>query len=289
MSARNGPRELPTGLVAQVFRGFNYPLEGLATMRQHRLWRLAAVPIAVNIVLFVLLVGLTLYVLVPWIQEAEAALTPATTTGIWATVVAGLAKVAVWAMWILAPVAVLVINAFLLVFVGQAVASPFLDLLSERVEVLTLGIAPAPTTASRVARSISIGIADVIWGVLLIVAVNLPLLLLNLVPVVGSAISAVLGFGFNALLLAVVFTGLPLTRYFISYPGRWHAVWHNKWLALGLGAGIMILMIVPLVNLVLLPLAAVGGTLCYCDLRAQSRLDVALPPLAPNAGKRAGG
>ena len=41
----------------------------------------------------------------------------------------------------------------------------------------------------------------------------------------------------------------------------------------------MVLMLVPLLNLVLLPLAAVGGTLLYCDLRAANRLGVALPQL----------
>ena len=92
-------------------------------------------------------------------------------------------------------------------------------------------------------------------------------------------ISAALGFCFAALLFAAQFGGWSLTRYFISFPGRWRVVWRNKSLGFGLGVATMVLMLVPLLNLVLLPLAAVGGTLLYCDLRAANRLGVALPQL----------
>ena len=284
MNVRTGPREVPTGVVSQVLRGVRYPLEGLAIMRAHKLWRLALVPILVNIVLFGLLVALTFYVLVPWIEHAEAALTPASSQGIWARVLAGLAKVVIWALWIMAPVAVVVVNAFLLVFVGQAVASPFLDVLSERVEQLVLGVPPAPASIGRVVRSVSVAVADVVWSLLYWLAINVPLLLLNLLPLVGSVVAAAIGFCFTAWLFAVEFGGLPLTRYFITYPGRWHAIWQNRWLGLGLGMSTMVLLFVPLLSLVMLPVAAVGGTLMYCDLRASNRLGVAVPA-TPSAGK----
>ncbi|MEO0593615.1 MAG: hypothetical protein AAFZ38_08550, partial [Myxococcota bacterium] len=49
----------------------------------------------------------------------------------------------------------------------------------------------------------------------------------------------------------------------------------NRWLSLGFGSSSMLLLFVPGLNLILLPLAAVGGTLAFCDLYRAERLDLA--------------
>ncbi|MBI5509143.1 MAG: EI24 domain-containing protein [Deltaproteobacteria bacterium] len=272
-------RPLPDGVVSQIVVGARYHFAALAFVRRHRLWGLTAVPTVVNVVLFLILLTVSLYVAVPWLQGAAAALTPAVGDGVWHAIVSGLAKAAVWALYLVVPVLIVVVNAVVLVFLGQAVASPFLDLLSERVECLVLGIEPAPTSAARIVRSVTVAVADVIWSLLFWLAVNVPLALLNLVPLAGSAVAAVLGFCFAALLLTVEFAGLPLTRYFISVPGRWQAVWKNRWLGLGFGTATMALLFVPGLNLMLLPIASVAGTLMYCDLRRSGRLGVSLAAL----------
>ena len=81
-----------------------------------------------------------------------------------------------------------------------------------------------------------------------------------------------ISFGFSALLLAHEFMGLPLTRQLVSYRERWSHVWRHKWLAVGMGTSTMLLLAIPGINLVLLPLASVGGTLMYCDLREAGRV-----------------
>ena len=73
------------------------------------------------------------------------------------------------------------------------------------------------------------------------------------------------------------FVGLPLARQLVGYRRRWGVVWDNRWLAAGFGSAVAVLFIVPGLNLVLLPLAAVGGTLLYCDLKTAGRLSVSLP------------
>ncbi|MEM6733160.1 MAG: EI24 domain-containing protein, partial [Myxococcota bacterium] len=80
-------------------------------------------------------------------------------------------------------------------------------------------------------------------------------------------------FAFSALLLSVEFVGLSLTRRFVNYRGRWRIIWDNKGLSLGFGSASMLLLLVPGLNLILLPLAAVGGTLAYCDLVRVGAID----------------
>ena len=51
-----------------------------------------------------------------------------------------------------------------LVLVGQAVASPFLDTLSQKVEINEISTPETPLTAGSVARSVAIALADLFWG-----------------------------------------------------------------------------------------------------------------------------
>jgi CysZ protein len=268
---RTGPKPLPPGFLGGLLRGLGYPLEAMSFIRRHRLWGLSMWPALVNLLLLIVVVVLAFWWFLPWLEAAEQWLEPTSDEGLWNTILGGLAAFASVLMWILVPVAVVVLGSAFVVLVGQAVASPFLDVLSERVETLVLGTEPAPFTWGRTVRSVTVAIADIVWTVVFFVAVNIPLLLVNIVPVLGSAANAVLSFCFAALLLSQEFVGLSLARRFVSYPGRWSVIWGNKGLGLGCGSTIMALFVVPGLNVLLLPLASVGGTLLYCDLKAAGR------------------
>jgi CysZ protein len=269
MSTRNEPRPLPQNSIAQVFRGLAYPIEALGFIRHHRLWGMIAASVAVNVALLLGLCAATFYFVTPWIASLESTLAGWASGG---AVMAALVAVASWIVWIAAGAFILVLNGVVLMMVGQAVASPFLDALSEQVEGLVLGSAPEPFTVRRTIESILMAIADLVWGVVYLVVAHIPILLLNLVPVFGTAVSAFLSFSFTALLLSHEFVGLSMSRKLVSYRGRWRAVGRNKGLCLGFGGAVMVLRLVPLLNLLRLPLAAVGGTLLYCDLEASGWL-----------------
>ena len=258
-------REVPANFIAQFFRGVMYPFAAFGFLRRNRLWGMAAASIVVNVVLLVGLIWGGYTLLLPHLTGL--------TTGMeaWAgesAFLGVLVEVLTWALWIVAMPALLMLNFLVLVLVGQAVASPFLDQLSEQVETRVLGLEPLPLTLARTLKGVSVALGDLVWGVVLLVVVNVPLLLLGLVPVLGTVAAGVLSFSFSALLLAHEFMGLPLTRQLVSYRERWSHLWKHKWLGLGMGTSVMAMLAIPGLNLVLLPLAAVGGTLMYCDLRA---------------------
>ena len=270
--ARQGPRELPTNFVAEAFRGLVYPLEGLRFIRRHNLWALAMIPTIVNIALFAILIVLTIYFAVPQLEALDAWMAPGEESGGFVT---GVISALSWLIWIVAIILVVVVDAILLLLLGQAIASPFLDLLSEKVESLVLGGEPPKGSWTRNLRSILVGLTDVIWTVLFFLLVNLPLALVSLTAI-GSIPAAIASFCFTALLLSQEFVGLSLTRQLVSYPARFKVIWRNKWLSLGFGSTSMLLLMVPILNLLLLPIAAVGGTLLYCDLKAAGRINVPL-------------
>jgi CysZ protein len=145
-------------------------------------------------------------------------------------------------------------------------------MLSERIEAIELGRAEEKFTAARMIRSLILGVSDLVWSISFLLVVNVPIFLLGLVTGVGAPIAAVLNFAFTALVLAQEFVTLPLTRRLVGYRRRFGVIWANKWLAFGFGVAAMGMLLIPGLNLVLLPLAAVGGTLAFCDLEASDRV-----------------
>ncbi|MEZ4273407.1 MAG: EI24 domain-containing protein [Myxococcota bacterium] len=267
--ARHGPKALPHNPLAQMTRAVFYPLEGLRFIRQHQLWPLAGVAIGVNIVLLLTLLGLSLFYVWPWLGDADAWVRGLFTGELWQSI----GPVLAWIVWVVAVLMVIIAQSLLLLLVGQAVASPFLDMLSEKVESIVLGTPSTPAGVGRTLKSLFMALGELCWSVLFIVIVNLPIWLVGVVvPGIGTSVAAVLSFAFGALLLSHEFVGLPLARDLVSFRRRWRTTWANRWLGLGFGSSAAVMLVVPGLNLILLPLAAVGGTLLYCDLKAAGRL-----------------
>lgn len=246
-----------------------YPIQGLVFLKEHRLWAMAGASIFINVLLLALLVGGGFYYVTPLMDSAHttmlAYIGDSATAGF-------LIDALMWMLWIVVAPALIFLNFILLVLVGQAVASPFLDSLSEQVETRALGTQPAPFGLSRTVKSVLVALGDLIWGLAFLVMLHVPLLFLAFIPFFGTVLASVISFAFSALLLTHEFMGLPLIRQLVGYRRRWSYVWRNKWLALGMGTATMALLAVPGLNLVLLPLATAGGTLLYCDLRAEGRV-----------------
>ena len=267
----NATKPIPAGMFEQFFRGVGYPLQAFGFMRRHRLWGMATAAIVVNVLLLGILLGSTLYWGIPMLESFVAS------SVAWAgssEVLLWLVTALKWIVWVLVVPAAMLLSFLLLVLVGQAVASPFLDILSEQVEQRVLNTPAEPNSIKRVISSIIIALGDLFWGVFLLVVVNIPLFLISWIPGVGTGVAAILSFSFSALLLAHEFVGLSLARNLVSYRQRWRTVWQNRWLALGMGTTVTVILFVPGLNLVLLPLAAVGGTLLYGDLKAAGRIVV---------------
>lgn len=262
----------PNTFLGAFVKGLSYPLDGFGFIREHRLWGLAAISIAVNVILFIIVLGLAFWLISPFVADINAALAD------WAKepsleVLAWFMAVVTWIVWILGAILILGASSVLVLLIGQAVASPFLDILSEKVENLVLGTPEQPFTTAIVVRSLVLSLGDLFWGLVFLAAVQIPIFVVSLTGV-GALPASVASFGFSALLLAVEFVGLSLTRRFVTYRDRWRIIWDNKWLSLGFGSSTMLLLLVPGLNLLLLPLAAVGGTLAYCDLQRSGKIDL---------------
>lgn len=275
MSDRRLPRRLPDGFIGRFLAGLRYPLEGFAFIRANNLWRVCLWIVLVDMVVFALLVFGALALVKPMLATMGTYV--AGTFAVQSEFAAGLVQILTWVIWGVVVILTLGLSGVALVLIGQALASPFLDDLSEKVESLVMGTPEPPMSAARITRAVLIGLSDLLWGTLTSICVYGPLFLLGLIPGVGTIPATILSYMFAAMLAAHEFVGLPLTRRFVDYRGRWRVVRENGAVALGFGATTLVLLVIPAAGFFVLPFATVGGTLLFCDLAATGRLSIARP------------
>ncbi len=146
--------------------------------------------------------------------------------------------------------------------VGTVLTAPFNDLLSEKVEKI-LGTFPpdADTGVTGALLAAARGVKNAILLLLLLAAVMLALLLLNLVPLVGHALYTAMTFLATTFFVGFQFFDFSLERRRKNFRQKLSFNWANRWTAMGVGAGFLLMSLVPLVGFLGLNLATIGATM----------------------------
>ncbi len=219
-----------------------YPFRGLAYfLRRPALWKYAAGAFAINLILFAVLIALyvahreSLVALItpdrfpPWLRSA--------------------------ASWILS-LLVAVAGLFLFTIVGNILASPFLDALTERIlreegETLPQGRGPLRALArALVNQTLKLLLFGAIQALLLVLWIT-PLGILH--PPL-SAFVAVLFLGFEYL-------DYPLDARGVPVPARFAWILAHAPAALGYGSVLFLVLLVPFLGYFCLPLSVAGAAL----------------------------
>ena len=142
---------------------------------------------------------------------------------------------------------------------ANVIAAPFNNILSEKVELYLTGALPPQRTISESLREVP----RVIWRQMSIILYFIPralvLLVLFFIPVV-NVLAAPLWFLFSAWFMAIQYIDFPTDNHKISFPDV--RVWagEHRWATLGLGASILLAMMIPGLNLVTMPAAVAAAT-----------------------------
>ncbi|MBF0477700.1 MAG: EI24 domain-containing protein [Deltaproteobacteria bacterium] len=151
------------------------------------------------------------------------------------------------------------------VLVGNIVASPFNDLLSEKAESLAAG---RDVGASVSLRAIGQAVFQELTKAAIFVAIMLALLVINLVPVIGSVIYLLVGGLVTLFFIALQFFDYALSRRGLSLSAKIRLVLDHYLIAAGFSLGVFLVLMIPFIGLVVIPVAVVGGTLLIRDLEA---------------------
>jgi len=170
-------------------------------------------------------------------------------------------------IWPLAVVTVLIIFSFIFSTAANWLAAPFNGLLSEKVELLLIRESKLAETPS------SDGMIDIVKDIprtlsreLQKLTYYLPraigfFILLWILPVVGQ----IIWFLFVAWMMAVQYKDYPFDNHKIPFSIMKRAIQERKGLSYGFGASVTLFSMLPIINLVVMPVAICGATALWVD------------------------
>ena len=174
----------------------------------------------------------------------------------WPTLGRTLMRVAAGAAIIGASVLVFVLTYTALTLV---IGDPFYEIISERVEEKVGGGSGTVDVPWYV--SMRRNLADSLRLVLFSVLVGIPLFLAGFIPIVGQTVVPVIDASVGGWLIALELTGIAFNRRGLRLADRRKALRERRWLALGFGVPVFLLLLVPFAAIIVVPIAVAGSTL----------------------------
>jgi CysZ protein len=235
-----------------------------------RLLKYIAIPFLINVVVFTLAIFFGFeffqYVLSRYLPEGSA--------WYWSVVQYGL--------WVVASLVTLVLVFFSFTVVGNLIAAPFNELLSERTEELLLGKSCEEAFSfGTFFRDMGRSWLTQLKKLTVFAVAMLILLLLNLLPFVGSLFYGILSFVLTLFFLGWEYLGYVQERKRASFKQQKQYLLQRKSLISGFSCGVLLLLAIPFLQLLCIPLAVIGATLLWCE-------DFAGHPLALRVDQKEG-
>jgi CysZ protein len=253
-----------TGGIRGVLGGARFHLEGWRMLRRERsLWALAAVPLLVSIATCVAAVAAVLShapELHVWVTSFLPVLVPDSWVS-WLWI--GPARVALGVLGIVLFLGVAASAVVAALLLASIVAAPFLDVLSRRVEALVSGCV-RDVAEGGVWLAVRAGARAAAWELrrtLFFLALQGTIVFLGIVVPGGGLVAAPALAIVTMLFLPLDYASYTLDRRGIPFRARRRWVLDRAPLMLGYGGAAFVGHLVPGVNLLLLPVLVVGGTL----------------------------
>ncbi len=252
------PELSPRGFV----HGFLAPWRAAAFLRKHKgLVRYIAIPLTINIGIF----SATAWMGLQFFDRIVARYLPAGDAWYWALLS--------WLVWLAALLVVALLVFFSFTVIGNLIASPFNDLLSEQTEALVRGRAASDDTPFSLAVFVRQGLrtmAEEGKKMAVFVVGMLLLLLLHLLPGIGVLLYPPLSFLWTVFFLVVEYTGYVFARKGLAFADQRRFIAGRAATMFGFGCGVLCLLAIPLLQLFCIPLAVVGATLLWCEAQTDT-------------------
>lgn len=239
-----------------VTRGPDYLREGLRTIRQPGLRRFVVIPLILNLAVFVAGITWAVRRFGAWMEELVPQL-PA-----WL----GFLE---WLLWPLFALVLLLVLFFSFTMLANLIASPFYGFLADRVAERERGLVSAPPGLKDIMLVVPRSVARELRKIGYYLPRLIGLLLLTLVPVINLIASPLLIL-FGIWMMAVQYLDYQADNDQISFIEMLRWMRGHRALSLGFGLPVYIGMLIPLVNLIVMPAAVAGSTILW--VRERPRL-----------------
>jgi CysZ protein len=240
---------------ASFSRGFFAPFRSARILRDNpRLIQYIVIPFLINTLVFsgAVYLGLDFFgsTIVGYLPQGDA--------WYWA--------VLYWLLWGVAVLLTVVLVFFSFTVVGNLLASPFNDLLSERTEeILSGNVNDELFSVGRFLQDAWQTIlmeAKKMWVFVVVMILILPL---NLLPGLGNTLYTILAISLTLFFLCFEYLGFVLVRKRQFFREQKKYIFARKFLMFGFSCGVMALLAIPLFQLFCIPLAVIGATRLWCE------------------------
>ena len=178
-----------------------------------------------------------------------------------------------WLLWPLFALLVLVIVYYSFTIVANLIAAPFNGFLSEKVEKRLRGdiitdegwkavLALVPRALARELSKLAYYLPRFIF-----------LLIISFVPVL-NIFSPLLWFLFGSWMMAIQYCDYPMDNNKVSFKNMKLMLKQDRLTSIGFGGLVQIGMLIPLVNLILMPAAVVGATIYWVEAHSSVEKDL---------------
>jgi CysZ protein len=248
--------------------GLNAPFAAFAFLKQHKsLTKYILIPFIINLVIF----SLAAYLGFSLFESQILHRIPQNEAWYW--------SVLNYASWLLAILLTAVLVFFSFTVIGSLVASPFNEILSERTEQIVTGGKAAETFHLRIFFKDAIStFLDESRKIALFVTAMILLLMLNLVPIIGTLLYPILSTILIVFFLAVEYTGYVFSRKRLPFREQRRYLLKNKSLWVGFGIGLLLILAIPLVQFFCIPLGVIGATRLYLPAASSTKGEAADAP-----------
>ena len=230
--------------------GFFYPFRGAKlVIRNPRLYGYILIPFLINTLIF----SGALYLGYQFFNGFVLEQIPQGEEWYWA--------ILYYLAWFVAAIGTSVLVFFSFAIVGNLIASPFNDILSEKVELLLGG--------SEINENSWRDIISDSWKIIkeeakrmaAFAALMILLIPINFVPGFGQIVYTVLSSLLLIFFLTVEYFSYPLYRKSLTFKDQRKYIFSHKLLSFGFGCGVFCLLAIPLLQLMTIPLSVVGSTM----------------------------
>ncbi|UAW98948.1 sulfate transporter CysZ [Halopseudomonas nanhaiensis] len=230
-------------------RGPDYFREGWRIIRRPGLRRFMLIPLLLNLVLFAALIGFGARQFNYWMDRLVPSLPE------WAGFVE-------WLLWPLFALVVILTLFFGFSVLANLIASPFYGFLAEKIAEQERGLVSPPTTYGEILMVVPRSVGRELRKIAYYLPRLLVLLALTLVPVVNLVASPLL-LAFGVWMMAVQYVDYQADNDKVTFIDMLRWMRGRRLLSLGFGLPVYFGMLIPLVNLLVMPAAVAGSTIMW--------------------------
>lgn len=234
--------------------GSSYLLRGLRILPEPGIRSFVIIPVMINIALFSAAIYLLVTNFSSWVQSL---------IDLWLPDWEWLAFLG-YLLWPLFAVLIVVGVYYGFSLVANFIAAPFNGLLAERIELRQRKAVSSEQSLKAVVAMIPRSIARELAKLAYYLPRLLVLLVLSFVPVINLVMPFV-WFAFAAWMMAIQYIDYPMDNNQVSFKQMKVLLKQRRWSAIGFGGLVQLGVMIPVLNLIVMPAAVIGATLFWLE------------------------